>query len=745
MRHRCSTVHLGLLILLLFIANSAYAQEKKVVTMEFQDRPIADILLALASFSGTSIIPDETVKGNASYYFSDMDIGTALEVFCRTYNLFYKVENGIYYVSKINTSLNTFRNTINIDTEEVDVQHVLRSVSKTLGKTILYDAMPPEKITIHAQDISPESLLGLIVSKLKTFELETKEDYFYIKKKELPRDTLTRTPGEPNVINIQGNLLSIHQTKRSFFDILDELFKKAGLEYSLMTNKNVVIDQIHFENRTFEQLLGLLLEQADSDFQVKNGVYYIFEIDQKSILNRLRSTAIVPLIYITPQEVQKLFPPDILASRIAKVDITNNAVILFGSSAEIDPVLTFIKKIDRPLDYNAYYRFDLNFIKAEKIREILPAALKSQELILIPESNSFTMLLSEPNKEKLEEYLSLIDLDTETAEIRLRYIKAEDLIQHLPPSVIEGDIIETGSPSVVFFKGSKEKLGVFLEELAVLDQPVPQITYQLLIIQFSEGTSLNWQDQVDSLVEVSYPKDARNAYTGKFGHLLGLGFDVFTALGTKIALQLNLSLSTNEASVLTDTKLSGLSGETIEFRDTDTYRYTELEALGGEEKASGVIREVSTGLIVTIQGWVSGDGMITMVVDATVSKQGVDTASTAGSLPPTTEKKVSTQIRTFAGKPVILSGLYRWDTTSSIDKTPILGDIPILGWLFKKKIEKKIKSEVVIYIMPHIEEPEKSIDTEKRLQRIYRNLFLPTFAGIQGYDSNHSVESEKER
>jgi type II secretory pathway component GspD/PulD (secretin) len=118
--------------------------------------------------------------------------------------------------------------------------------------------------------------------------------------------------------------------------------------------------------------------------------------------------------------------------------------------------------------------------------------------------------------------------------------------------------------------------------------------------------------------------------------------------------------------------------------------------------------------------------MITMDVEASISKRGVDTSTTASSLPPTTEKKVATQVRTYSGSPVILSGLYRWDTTTTIQKLPILGDIPVLGLLFQKRIETKTKSEVVVYIMPHVEfEGNGSINTRDKLEFLYRHRFLP--------------------
>jgi len=155
---------------------------QRIESMEFHDKPIADILLGLAELSGKSIIPDETVTGRASYYFSKTDFDTALRVFLSTYNLYLTVEDGFYHVSRVKTVFDPLSQTLAVDGEDVEIASVLNSVSRSLGKTILYDPLPSEPITLHAKMIAPDNLLDLIVRKLRGFEIEAARDYYYIKK-----------------------------------------------------------------------------------------------------------------------------------------------------------------------------------------------------------------------------------------------------------------------------------------------------------------------------------------------------------------------------------------------------------------------------------------------------------------------------------------------------------------------------------------------------------------------------------
>src|SRR4029077_4638086 len=51
---------------------------------------------------------------------------------------------------------------------------------------------------------------------------------------------------------------------------------------------------------------------------------------------------------------------------------------------------------------------------------------------------------------------------------------------------------------------------------------------------------------------------------------------------------------------------------------------------------------------------------------------------------------------------VVLGGLIRDNSNETTNKVPILGDIPLLGWLFKSKSTQSLKSNLLIFMTPHI-------------------------------------------
>jgi general secretion pathway protein D len=68
----------------------------------------------------------------------------------------------------------------------------------------------------------------------------------------------------------------------------------------------------------------------------------------------------------------------------------------------------------------------------------------------------------------------------------------------------------------------------------------------------------------------------------------------------------------------------------------------------------------------------------------------------------TTKRQATSSVIVEDGSTVVIAGLIRDDTTGGINKVPILGDIPLLGWLFKSRSQSKIKTNLLIFITPSI-------------------------------------------
>jgi general secretion pathway protein D len=57
---------------------------------------------------------------------------------------------------------------------------------------------------------------------------------------------------------------------------------------------------------------------------------------------------------------------------------------------------------------------------------------------------------------------------------------------------------------------------------------------------------------------------------------------------------------------------------------------------------------------------------------------------------------------TADGQTVVIGGLMETVKTDVVTKVPLLGDIPLLGWAFKRKQKEDVKKELLIFLTPHI-------------------------------------------
>jgi len=100
--------------------------------------------------------------------------------------------------------------------------------------------------------------------------------------------------------------------------------------------------------------------------------------------------------------------------------------------------------------------------------------------------------------------------------------------------------------------------------------------------------------------------------------------------------------------------------------------------------------------------------------------------------PTTTKRKIKTVILAKDRQTVVIGGLLRNKITHSISKVPVLGDIPLLGALFRLKRKEKEKRNLLVFLTPYI------ISGNKDFRRIYeqkmeeRRQFLKLFYGGKG-------------
>jgi general secretion pathway protein D len=111
--------------------------------------------------------------------------------------------------------------------------------------------------------------------------------------------------------------------------------------------------------------------------------------------------------------------------------------------------------------------------------------------------------------------------------------------------------------------------------------------------------------------------------------------------------------------------------------------------------------DVGVQLYVTPQ--INKDGYVTMKIRPEVSSVGRTlTTSTGDQIPIVDTAMAETRVMVKDGYTIIIGGLIQNEASDNVNKVPRLGDIPLVGNAFKKKTERFSKSELVVFLTPHI-------------------------------------------
>lgn len=138
------------------------------------------------------------------------------------------------------------------------------------------------------------------------------------------------------------------------------------------------------------------------------------------------------------------------------------------------------------------------------------------------------------------------------------------------------------------------------------------------------------------------------------------------------------------------------------------------------------------GIVLNVTPHITANGYVTMDIDQTANDlQGF----TSFNAPIVNQREANTSVSVKDGETIILGGIIRNNVTSTVKKIPLLGDIPILGNLFKSSSKQNVKTELMVFLTPRVvRNPDDAQklreDTQKTLsgptQKTLKNAIPPT-------------------
>lgn len=195
--------------------------------------------------------------------------------------------------------------------------------------------------------------------------------------------------------------------------------------------------------------------------------------------------------------------------------------------------------------------------------------------------------------------------------------------------------------------------------------------------------------------------------------LIPNGLNVLSYLNLGINAQLNLLAQEGKAALLAEPQLSARNGAKASF------------IAGGEIPYSVQTRDGLAvmfkpyGVKLDITPKVDHRGVIRATMLAEVSS--IDSSLTTTSGPALLTRRTETEFNLRDGETMVLAGLLQRSVSTDIDKVPLLGDLPVLGALFRSKRYQNKETELVVFVTPTVVNAN-SVGTIDRVQRTTERL-----------------------
>ena len=483
-------------------------------------------------------------------------------------------------------------------------------------------------------------------------------------------------------------------------------------------------------------------------------------------------TRIIPLTYADADELKRLLTPLVSRNAVIGAIADANQLIVTDTAASIRRLMKIIREVDIADNRRELRVFPLEYANGGKLAELLttlfpslapskrgrPTKTATATFVADERTNSLAVIAPKAEIARIKDLIHLLDGQVlrEKGKLRVYYLKnakAEELAKVLQDMPAEGSAAQpvkgarpilaatTGiyadaaTNSLILSAESEEELQTLENVIARLDGPRAMVHVEVLIMEVNAQDDLRigveWTAVGETQIGnkeaavgggfVQAPQDSAlpGFVNGTFPNgfavgvfteaidIAGVQFNNLTALVQAVKEERDVNILSTPQILITDQEEAKINvGKNIPFqtRTSSSFDQTYL---------SFEYRDVGTILKVTPQ--ISDNETVRLNIGLEVSLL----ESTTDFKPTTLVRTIDTSVLVKDSGTVVIGGLIENSSARSENKVPLLGDIPLLGWLFKDQTQSRQKTNLLVFLTPRVLKTSAdatSLDQEKKAQ-----------------------------
>jgi MSHA biogenesis protein MshL len=298
-----------------------------------------------------------------------------------------------------------------------------------------------------------------------------------------------------------------------------------------------------------------------------------------------------------------------------------------------------------------------------------------------------------------------ISVDSKQRETEFYKDIAEDLKPLLSPQGKLSVNKQSGTVAVTDFPVNLRQVAAFLEN--VTGTILRQVLINAQVLEVALSDSFRFGIDWTVIAEILASQGTLTALQ-RLSPATGL-FQIGVT-GSDYSVVIDTISTQGEVNVLSNPRVTALNNQkaVIRVARDDVFFVTQVSIVeqGGQliERTTQTIPQVvSIGVTLDVTPQIASDGTVTMHIHPIVTdKLGDAVAPTGETAPIVSIRETDTLVRVADGQTVIIGGLMEDKDDDRVEKVPILGDIPLLGGLFRKTTKTGRKSELVILLTPTV-------------------------------------------
>ncbi len=475
-------------------------------------------------------------------------------------------------------------------------------------------------------------------------------------------------------------------------EALHYLAKKAGL--NIVSTRGVTGRvTMSLENIPIQDIFDLILRNNALAYVKNAQVYQIMsEQEYKALYGKsfsdTRQVRIRRLQYAVPEQAFTML--EALKSDIGRVlvDQESGNVLLMDTPQQLALMEKSLEQIEQQTGLKV---FTLQYAKAKDVEEVLRSRLDGKKAgsVKTDERNNVVIVQTYPARmQEVRDLIAKLDKPTKQVLIDTKIVKIK-LSDQLDTSVEWEGIFSAGSDYGTSYVGS---------------YPFSYMTAGSTSPAFT--TRENWYSSLNNQIG-SYPfSGTTSSLSGSTKTTLGenLHFGIFDGKRDYDVL-LNFLQTLGETRVLANPKLMAINNQEAKIHIGEKQAYVTTTTTSGQT-TSTIAEEVSfvdVGIQLAVTPTINEDGFVTMKIKPEISSVGSTLITpTDNRIPIIDTTLTETTVMVKDGMTLLIGGLRKEETSLNSEHLPILGDLPLLKWIFRNQTNKVDRTEIVVMITPRI-------------------------------------------